>query len=43
MCVCVILLQMYTDMSGIKKVKTDTETEAEEATKDMKGFEVGYV
>ncbi len=36
-------LQMYTDVSGVKKVKTDAEAEAEEASSDMKGFEVNYM
>ncbi len=38
-----MLAQMYTDVSGVKKVKTDAETEAEQASSDMKGFEVDYV
>jgi len=34
---------MYTDVSGVKKVKTDAEAEADLASKDMKGCEVNYV
>lgn len=37
------ILKMYTDVSGVKKVKTDAEAEEEHASKDMKGFEVDYV
>ena len=34
---------MYTDVSGVKKVRTEAETEEEQATRDMRGFEVDYV